>query len=195
MAISKRTRYEVLRRDNHTCRYCGGVAPDAVLTVDHVLPVSLGGSDKPDNLVAACKDCNAGKAASNPDAPLVQNVRDDALRWAAALKQAARVRLADRPKRENYVEGVNELWGRWWYGPDKEPIPRPTDWRASVWRFYSLGLAYEDCADAVEIACSNPQVSVHTTWRYFCGVCWTMLDEMHEAAAAIVAQKEADDGA
>lgn len=29
MAVSKRTRYEVLRRDNHACRYCGARAPEA----------------------------------------------------------------------------------------------------------------------------------------------------------------------
>ena len=29
MAVSKRLRYEILRRDNHTCRYCGASAPDA----------------------------------------------------------------------------------------------------------------------------------------------------------------------
>ena len=56
MAVSKRTRFEVLRRDNHTCRYCGQSAPDVKLTVDHVLPVALGGHDDPTNLVAACKD-------------------------------------------------------------------------------------------------------------------------------------------
>lgn len=39
MAVSKRTRFEVLRRDDHTCRYCGQSAPDVKLTVDHVLPV------------------------------------------------------------------------------------------------------------------------------------------------------------
>ncbi|AWN05089.1 HNH endonuclease [Gordonia phage Easley] len=40
MAVSKRLRYEILRRDNHTCRYCGATAPDVPLTVDHVVPVS-----------------------------------------------------------------------------------------------------------------------------------------------------------
>lgn len=35
MPVSKRLRYEVLRRDSHTCRYCGGAAPDVKLTVDH----------------------------------------------------------------------------------------------------------------------------------------------------------------
>lgn len=36
MAVSKRLRYEILRRDNHTCRYCGGAAPDVVLTEDAI---------------------------------------------------------------------------------------------------------------------------------------------------------------
>lgn len=34
MAVSKRTRFEVLRRDGHRCRYCGAGAEDAALTVD-----------------------------------------------------------------------------------------------------------------------------------------------------------------
>lgn len=36
MAVSKRLRYEILRRGNHTCRYCGASAPDVPLRVDHV---------------------------------------------------------------------------------------------------------------------------------------------------------------
>lgn len=56
MAISKRLRFEVLRRDNHMCRYCGRGAPDVALTVDHVVPVALGGHSDPTNLVTACVD-------------------------------------------------------------------------------------------------------------------------------------------
>lgn len=33
MAVSKRLRYEILRRDDHACRYCGDRAPDVKLTV------------------------------------------------------------------------------------------------------------------------------------------------------------------
>jgi 5-methylcytosine-specific restriction endonuclease McrA len=62
VSVSKRLRYEVLRRDDHACRYCGHTAPDVPLTVDHVIPVALGGTDEPENLVTACKDCNAGKS-------------------------------------------------------------------------------------------------------------------------------------
>lgn len=41
MSVSKRLRFEVLRRDNHTCRYCGSSAPEVKLTIDHVVPVAL----------------------------------------------------------------------------------------------------------------------------------------------------------
>lgn len=96
MAVSRRLRYEVLRRDNHTCRYCGASAPDVKLTVDHVVPVALGGSDEPDNLATACQPCNAGKTSSSPDAPLVADVEQDALRWAKAMEQATHAqRLTD----------------------------------------------------------------------------------------------------
>src|SRR5438045_4098958 len=68
--ISKRLRYEILRRDNHACRYCGATAPDTPLTVDHVVPTALGGGDDPTNLVTACADCNGGKTSTTPGAEL-----------------------------------------------------------------------------------------------------------------------------
>jgi 5-methylcytosine-specific restriction endonuclease McrA len=52
-----RIRQSVLHRDRHTCVYCGNPADQ----VDHVLPVSQGGSNKRDNLVASCKRCNLSK--------------------------------------------------------------------------------------------------------------------------------------
>lgn len=62
MALSLRVRFEVFKRDDYTCRYCGRKSPDVVLEVDHVVPQCEGGTDDPINLVAACWDCNRGKA-------------------------------------------------------------------------------------------------------------------------------------
>ena len=45
-------------RDRGTCLYCGKQMPDGDLTRDHVNPVSRGGNDTWDNVVAACKRCN-----------------------------------------------------------------------------------------------------------------------------------------
>lgn len=60
---SQRMRFDALKRGGFTCVYCGRRAPDVVLHVDHVVPVSAGGLNSPDNLVVACSDCNLGKGA------------------------------------------------------------------------------------------------------------------------------------
>lgn len=63
MALSKKIRFEVFKRDNFTCQYCGKKAPEVVLHADHIEPKSKGGKDTLLNLVTACIDCNLGKAA------------------------------------------------------------------------------------------------------------------------------------
>lgn len=55
----KQKRASVLRRDDHTCHYCGAHAE----SVDHVLAVANGGDDRAENLVASCQSCNSSKGA------------------------------------------------------------------------------------------------------------------------------------
>jgi hypothetical protein len=54
-------RFQVLKRDNNTCVYCGSKPPDAVLEVDHINPRSKGGATDLSNLVTSCFKCNRGK--------------------------------------------------------------------------------------------------------------------------------------
>jgi hypothetical protein len=61
VSISKGRRWKIFVRDDFRCRYCGRRAPNVELHVDHVHPVSRGGTDKESNLVTACVDCNLGK--------------------------------------------------------------------------------------------------------------------------------------
>jgi len=56
-------RYDVLKRDNFTCQYCGQFAPNVILQVDHKIEVALGGTDDIDNLITSCIACNQGKEA------------------------------------------------------------------------------------------------------------------------------------
>ena len=67
--ISKKTRFEVFKRDKFTCQYCGRSAPDVILEVDHIMPVAKGGTNDIMNLITSCKDCNRGKK----DIPLSDN--------------------------------------------------------------------------------------------------------------------------
>lgn len=78
-SLSKRTRFQVLRRDGYTCRYCGRKPPEVTLEVDHVHPVAAGGTDHPSNLVAACKDCNRGKGAQAQGASAYDHARGHGL--------------------------------------------------------------------------------------------------------------------
>lgn len=62
-ALSKKLRFEVFKRDNFTCQYCGAQSPDVVLQVDHINPVANGGENDILNLVTSCEACNQGKGA------------------------------------------------------------------------------------------------------------------------------------
>ena len=54
-------RFEVFKRDRFTCQYCGKKSPDVTLQIDHITPVSKGGSDEIVNLITSCPECNLGK--------------------------------------------------------------------------------------------------------------------------------------
>ena len=59
--LSKAVRFEVFKRDSFKCQYCGASAPDVILEVDHIKPVSKGGTNDLLNLITSCRDCNRGK--------------------------------------------------------------------------------------------------------------------------------------
>jgi hypothetical protein len=61
--IGKTLRFRVLERCGFKCAYCGNSASEKALEIDHVFPVSRGGTNAEPNLVAACFDCNRGKRA------------------------------------------------------------------------------------------------------------------------------------
>ena len=56
------TRRGVFLRDSHECQYCGGTAEN----LDHVVPRSRGGLHVWENVVAACRRCNARKENRTP---------------------------------------------------------------------------------------------------------------------------------
>lgn len=58
------SRRNIMKRDRHTCQYCGTKSD---LTLDHVMPRSRGGEDSWENLVTACNHCNVRKGNRTPD--------------------------------------------------------------------------------------------------------------------------------
>lgn len=76
MSISHQLRWQVLWRDNFTCRYCGRSAPCVPLVIDHVFPKARGGRDELENLTAACEPCNSGKRDSLPPQRVADAVKE-----------------------------------------------------------------------------------------------------------------------
>lgn len=59
-AIPDAVRQYVYDRDGRRCLHCGTTES---LSLDHVHPYSLGGSDEPSNLQTLCRPCNSSKGA------------------------------------------------------------------------------------------------------------------------------------
>jgi hypothetical protein len=196
LAISKRLRYEVLRRDNHTCRYCGAQAPEVKLVVDAVVPEALGGSHKdPANLVTACDPCNNGKSSSSPDAPLVAEVAADALRWAQAMQQAQARMLASLESRQADRQQFAEWWDAWSYeyAGERHTFDRPGGWEQTVDRLTAAGLPLSVLEDCIDLAMARSQVRGDQKFRYMCGIAWSKLTELQEAARVIATDVADDD--
>ena len=195
MAISKRLRFEILRRDNHACRYCGAAAPDVKLTVDHVVPVALGGTDEPSNLVTACEPCNSGKSATPADAAIVSDVAADALRWSRAMEEATRASRAALQlgiKRRKIFRDA--IWNQWTYEYKGEHciFDLPADWEGTIDRFWEAGIDYHDWKEAVRISMTSRS---RDPFRYMCGVLWRWISERQEIAMQIVSAEPDGDGA
>lgn len=111
-ALSKRTRFEVFKRDGFRCVYCGHTPVDGPMHVDHVVAVANGGANDPSNLVTACGSCNLGKS----DVPLEQRRLAPASNADDALEQAEQIRAYLAAQRE--IEAakravVDALLARW----------------------------------------------------------------------------------
>lgn len=48
----------IIKRDGYVCKYCDKELTPKTHTIDHILPVSKGGTENPHNLVMCCEWCN-----------------------------------------------------------------------------------------------------------------------------------------
>ena len=97
------SRRAVMARDNYTCQYCGATPGRGLLTLDHVVPRSKGGTTTWENVVAACRTCNMKKGDRTPE--------------------EAHMALRKQPGRPHYVAflllseaGSKDVWRKYVYG-------------------------------------------------------------------------------
>ena len=61
-SIPRSMRNEIYSRDGYRCQFCLGEPGTAELTIDHLIPLALGGLDEATNYVTCCRSCNSAKA-------------------------------------------------------------------------------------------------------------------------------------
>ncbi len=86
-SLSNKIRFEVFKRDNFTCQYCGNKAPNIVLNVDHIEPVAKGGTNDIMNLITSCFECNNGKRDRKLSDTAVMDKQHDELKLLNERKQ------------------------------------------------------------------------------------------------------------
>ncbi|HEX9830943.1 MAG TPA: HNH endonuclease [Thermodesulfobacteriota bacterium] len=79
---AKFNRINIFKRDGGICQYCGEKFPRPDLTIDHLVPRSLGGKSAWDNVVCCCGDCNRRKGGRTPE--------------------EARMKVINKPKKPNW---------------------------------------------------------------------------------------------
>ena len=62
----RRSEWWKRKRAIGVCHYCRRHLPPAELTMDHLVPLALGGRSTKGNLVPACKECNTKKKSALP---------------------------------------------------------------------------------------------------------------------------------
>lgn len=189
MAISKAMRYQIFRRDGHVCQYCGGRPPDVALVVDHVVPATLGGPDIPENLTTSCRECNSGKSATPPDAPLVTEVGERERSYAAEMGRLA----LDAELQRDELQWMWEAWEK--YGAfqfNRSVLPH--NWESSVLLWLRRGLTKDDILHATDIAWGNSSVTRANKFAYAAGACWRMLTQREEMAADAARKVGRSDG-
>lgn len=97
----KLSRYNIFTRDNNQCQYCAKKLNFKEMTIDHVIPKSLGGKNTWNNVVTCCAKCNVLKNNRTP--------------------QQANMKLIKRPKMPKnsnlfYCDEENNMpdeWKKW----------------------------------------------------------------------------------
>jgi len=169
--VSKKTRFEVFKRDNFSCQYCGAHPPKVVLECDHIEPVSKGGTNDIYNLITSCFDCNRGKsdtklgkvALSVAEKHSILIEKDLQFKEYQKLVRSIERRLR---KEEDSVSSIYTEWFDGWEANDR--------FKKSTIRMFIDKMGIIEVRDSMNKACSKVNHRDQAL-KYFCGICWNKI--------------------
>jgi len=171
MSISKKIRFEVFKRDNFTCGYCGRKPPEVILEIDHINPKSKGGIEDINNFITACFDCNRGKKNIRLDKipPSLQENLEVLKEKEIQLKEYNKFITIIERRLKKEMQEVNDIYTS--YFPEWKLSDNFIN--ATLKRFFKF-LLKQEIIQAMHIACSKITDSEKSI-NYFCGICWNKI--------------------
>lgn len=174
MAITKKIRFEVFKRDGFACAYCGKNPPSVTLEIDHIHPKSRKGNDDINNLITACFDCNRGKKNILLDKipGKIQDNLDVLKEQEEQLKSYRRFisKIERRIKRDiNDIDNIYISQYQKWSFSDS--------FRNISLKYFLKKLPKHEVEEALHIAIARFPKDENTVIKYFCGICWRKIKE------------------
>lgn len=176
LGISKKTRFDVFKRDGFRCQYCGAhPSENVLLEADHINPVAEGGSNDADNLVTACWDCNRGKGARLLTV-VPQSLEDKAAETVEREAQIAAYSQVMQARRDRIEADVWAVASPYMthFGDDGIRHDRFNSIKGFVDR-----LGVHRTLELMELSLGQ-RYGRDRLFRYFCGCCWKRIRAMDE---------------
>lgn len=176
-AISKKTRFDIFKRDSFTCQYCGNKPPSVILEVDHINPVSNGGNNSQLNLITSCFDCNRGKS-KNLLSNIPESISDIHKKQMESFEQLKELNKFLKRKRKQDDKIINELTEFWFsnFNGGNNLFELLGKKRFPSIRNFLKHLTEIEIKDAMELSlCQCNRNDESSLWKYFCGICWNWI--------------------
>ncbi len=170
-SLTKKIRFEVFKRDNFICQYCGKTPPNITLEIDHLIPISKGGDNDINNLIISCFDCNRGK--SNIELKTIPNsIKDnyDILKEKQLqLKEYQKLIRQVNKAIEKDINIISEAYTEWF--PNYILSEK---FKKSTVKMFLQKIPSNYVLDAMHNSCSKINDKDNSI-RYFCGICWSII--------------------
>ena len=189
MTITNKQRFEVFKKYNFTCQYCGRRTPEVILEIDHIIPKSRCGTDDIDNLTASCFECNRGKSGTMLDHVLREkDVHSETLLLAEREMQLAEynyVREKIREREDEEITILREHFSNQFEYPFYSE--RDFDRITSIVRDALKVISYVDIMDLIDYSVERTSEDTRGEWhntaasKYLMGVLRNKIEEKKSA--------------
>lgn len=169
-SLGKSKRFEIFKRDNFYCQYCGNHPPHVVLEIDHIKPVIDGGNNELYNLITSCFDCNRGKGARSLKI-VPKSIAKQAAEISEREAQIIGFQRVIAEQQQRLKDDSFEILD--YLGMVSKDGTAYKSHIVSVKNFLKR-MAFHEVMECAEICVSKGKMN---NFSYFCGICWNVINK------------------